>query len=91
MHDSNATLTLDSDPEREKAADPSNLLLRERIRLLQAVIDKVPGGISPFDDDLRAHRLHGFGHSGAKEVILSNASRFAMLQAPDEYSQAGLI
>jgi pimeloyl-ACP methyl ester carboxylesterase len=27
---------------------------------------------------------------GAKEIILPDASHFAMLQAPDEYSQAAL-
>ncbi|MER8751142.1 diguanylate cyclase [Mesorhizobium sp. M1050] len=58
----------DRQPEGEE--NPSDWLLRERIRLLEAVVDNFPGGISLFDDDLR--------------MVLCNEQQKSMLDYPPE-------
>ena len=44
--------------------------MRERIRLLEAVIDNFPGGVSLFDSNL--------------EMVICNARQKAMLEYPPE-------
>jgi diguanylate cyclase (GGDEF)-like protein len=67
---STAIRTLDTAQEILPAADQKNEMLKDRIRLLESVIDNFPGGLLLFDKDLN--------------LVLCNAQQKRLLDYPDE-------